>query len=178
MDSVTLKKDGAVIPDYDESGSSPLTWLGHRITLEEGYCLADFLLMLERYPDLTKLSVFFPELLERFRETWGRELPASGLEWLEFSRTVEMIGFPGPPSLEIYNSFYGLSGGLAGELKNHAFESLLVVPIRLGGVRHIVFGDRVDIYEFKTAYTFFEFLDGLAWELSIQGAPARCALRR
>jgi len=57
-------------------------------------------------------------------------------------------------------------------------ENLLDLPVELGNLKHVVFGDQVDIFEFETVYTFFEFLDGIAWELSFLGTPKQCETRR
>ena len=57
-------------------------------------------------------------------------------------------------------------------------DSLLDLPLKLGKLKHIVFGDRVDIFEFDTVYTLFEFIDGIAWQLGFHAAPEQCELRR
>ncbi len=48
----------------------------------------------------------------------------------------------------------------------------------VGYLKHVIFGDKVDVFEFDTFYNFFEFIDGIAWELSFHGAPAKCEIRR
>ena len=40
-------------------------------------------------------------------------------------------------------------------------ENLLDMPLKLGRLRHIVFGDKVDTLEFETVYSLFEFIDGV-----------------
>jgi hypothetical protein len=57
-------------------------------------------------------------------------------------------------------------------------ENLLDLPVKLGRLKHVIFGDRVDIFEFDTVYTLFEFIDGIAWELSFHGTPKQCEIRR
>jgi hypothetical protein len=57
-------------------------------------------------------------------------------------------------------------------------ENLLDIKIKLGKLKHIVFGDQVDIFEFDTVYTLFEFIDGVAWALSFHGTPKQCEIRR
>jgi hypothetical protein len=89
-----------------------------------------------------------------------------------------MIGFPGQPRLEIYNSFHGVRGDETCEIRSLQIDSLLDMPIKLGRLKHIVFGDKVDIFEFDTVFTLFEFIEGIAWELSFHVAPTECALRR
>jgi hypothetical protein len=36
----------------------------------------------------------------------------------------------------------------------------------------------MDVFEFETVFTLFEFIDGIAWELSFHGTPDACDLRR
>lgn len=178
MDTVILLNDGHIQGGQEKTEQEPLSVLGYRVQLDEGYRLAGYLRMLERYPVLTKLSPFFPEFLERFHAADGKEQPPTGLDRLEFAKTVEMIGYPGKPRLDIYNTLYGVRDNEAVDLKEFTFESLFDLPLVLGGVKHIVFGDTMEIFNFQTMYTFFEFLDGITWELSFQGAPAQCAIRR
>jgi hypothetical protein len=52
------------------------------------------------------------------------------------------------------------------------------MPLRLGKLKHVVFGDKIDVFEFETVFSLFEFIDGVAWELSFHGAPEACELRR
>mgnify|MGYP001070394922 CR=1 FL=1 len=55
---------------------------------------------------------------------------------------------------------------------------LLDMPLRLGKLRHVIFGDRVDLFEFDTVFNLFELIDGIAWELSFQNLPQTCDIRR
>jgi hypothetical protein len=87
-----------------------------------------------------------------------------------------MIGFPGDPRLEIYNTLCGVRGKETCEIKSFHLDNLLDMPLKLGLLKHIVFGDKVDIFEFDTVFSLFEFIDGVAWELSFQGTPKECAL--
>ena len=61
---------------------------------------------------------------------------------------------------------------------DHLVLPILDMPVRLGRLRHIVFGDKVDIFEFDTVFTLFEFIEGIAWELGFQVGSTQCALRR
>ncbi len=87
-----------------------------------------------------------------------------------------MIGFPGEPRLEIYHSLCGVRGAENLEIKSFHLESLLDMPLKLGVLKHIVFGDKVDMFEFDTVFNLFEFIEGIIWELSFQGTPKECAL--
>ena len=57
-------------------------------------------------------------------------------------------------------------------------ENILDMPLKLGKLKHIVFGDKVDILEFDTVFNLFEFIDGIMWELGFQGTLTACELRR
>ena len=50
------------------------------------------------------------------------------------------------------------------------------MPLKLGVLKHIVFGDKVDVFEFETVFNLFEFIEGIIWELSFQGTPKECTL--
>ncbi len=89
-----------------------------------------------------------------------------------------MIGFPGIPHLEIYHSLHGLQGADFHEIKDFPLESLLDMPLRLGKLKHVVFGDKVDLFEFDTVFTLFELIDAIVWELSFHGTLLACEIRR
>lgn len=178
MNSVTLMQDGSVVAENGKAVSDPLTCLGQRAVLEQGYSLRSFFRMLEQREEFQRLNEFLPACLERYRRC-----PAAGCRWdafdhLAVSKTVEMIGFPGKPRLEIYISFHGVSDGQPGELKFVSFEHLIDMPIVLGRLKHVVFGDRVDVFEFDTLYTVFELIDAIGWELGFQGTPLECKIGR
>ena len=72
----------------------------------------------------------------------------------------------------------GISGNEAVEIRSSRLEGLLDVSLRLGKLKHVVFGDKVDVFEFDTVFTLFELIDGIAWELSFHGTPEACEIRR
>jgi hypothetical protein len=158
--------------------NNPLPHLGHRSTLGEGFTLRSYFQMLETYPLLVGLNSFFPDFIKQFNESPETDCIYAPLEHLEFKKTVEMIGFPGKPRLEIYNAFQGVTDGVPSDIKAINLRSLLDMPVKLGKLRHVVFGDTMDVFEFDTVYTLFEFIDGIAWELSFHNAPIQCELRR
>jgi len=53
-------------------------------------------------------------------------------------------------------------------------EHLLDLPVCLGRLRHVVFGDKMDEFEFDTVYNLFEFMEAVIWELSFHGNPEHC----
>ncbi len=130
--------------------------------------------MLEKHPVLGQLGDFYDHLMDQYRQC-----PPDGCFWdafdyLELSKTVEMVGFPGQPRLDIYNVFQGVSAVETCEIRSLAMEFLLDMPLRLGRLKHVIFGDKMDTFNFETIYTLFEFIDSIAWELSFHGTPAQC----
>lgn len=178
MNAAILHSDGSILAGSLSAKDEVLSCLALRIELENGYILRSFFAMLEKYPVLSRINAFCRDLVDQYRAC-----PAQGCTWpefdaLAFSKTVEMIGFPGTPRMEIYNAFQGVRGDAFEEIRSLALESLLDMPVRLGKLRHVVFGDKVDVFEFETVYTLFEFIDGIAWKLSFLGTPRECQLRR
>ena len=177
MDTITLKKDGSINQNGKTVKSVVINLLSSQITLEEGYSLRSFFEMLGKYTLLAELSAFFPMYTEQYHNCPKHGCDAGFLDYLEFGKTVEMIGVP-DKRLEIYNSLFGLQANEACEIRSMPLDSLLDLPLKLGKLKHIVFGDRVDIFEFDTVYTLFEFIDGIGWELSFHATPEQCELRR
>lgn len=177
MHAVTLKKDGFIYHNGKRVESDALDLLSSQIALEEGYSLRSFFEMLEKYALFAKLNEFFPTQTEQYHGCPQRGCDTVLLDYLEFGKTVEMIGAP-DRRLEIYNSLFGVQKNEASEIRSMQLESLLDIPLKLGRLKHIVFGDRVDIFEFDTVYTLFEFIDGIAWELGFHVTPEQCELRR
>jgi hypothetical protein len=178
MNQVTLTKDGSIVHNGKTVETDPLPFLSFQVALEEGFALRSFFRMLEQYPLLVELNLFFPTFLDKYHESPQSGCVYPGFECLELGKNVEMIGFPGKPRLEIYTTFLGIHGDEQTEIKSLQIESILDVPVRLGHLKHVVFGDKVDIFEFETVFNFFEFVDGIAWELSFHGTPKHCELRR
>ncbi len=178
MNRVLLGPEGGISTEGAALAGDPLRRLGDGVVLADGFCLRSLFRLLERYPLLARLNDFIPALLERFRQAPAQGGDGQGLERLELGKRVELIGFPGPPRIEIYTTFQGIRAGAAEEIRNLQVEQLLDLPLSLGKLKHVVFGDRMDQLEFDTVFTLFELIDGITWELSFHGTPAQCALRR
>ena len=178
MNLVILSKDGAIVHNGHEIGEDPLLYLSYQVELEKGYVLRSYFGMLERYPVFQGLNAFFVSHLKRVHESPDKGCEYPGLEWLELGKTVEMIGYPGKPRMEIYTTLRGVEDANSGEIDSIQLESLLDVPVRLGKLKHVVLGDNMDIFEFQTVFTLFEFIDGIAWELGFHGTPVQCQIRR
>ena len=177
MNAVTLKKDGAINLNGKTVRSDALELLSFQISLEKGYTLRSFFEMLVKYALFAKLNAFFPTYTKQYHSCPAQGCETGLLDYLEFGKTVEMIGAP-DKRLEIYNALFGVHANETTEIKSLQLDSLLDLPLRLGRLKHIVFGDRVDIFEFDTVYTLFEFIDGIGWELSFHATPEQCELRR
>lgn len=178
MNTVILTRDGTITHNGKTAGSDYLGFLGFKVALEEGYLLRSFFRMMERYEPLVQLNAFFPACLEQYRKGPKSGCVCEDLDHLGFCKTVEMIGFPGRPRLEIYNAFYGVRQDTTCEIRSLPIEALLDMPVKLGRLKHVVFGDKVDIFEFDTVFNLFEFIDGIAWELSFHNIPKHCDIRR
>jgi len=177
MNAVTLTSDGAITLNGKTVSAEPLDLLCYQITLEDAYTLRSFFKMLNKYSLLAKLNAFFPSHIDQYDRCPEQGCDAGLLDYLEFGKTVEMIGVP-DKRLEIYNSLFGVQAGATTEIKSMQLAGLLDIPLKLGRLKHIVFGDRVDIFEFETVYTLFEFIDGIAWQLGFHATPEQCELRR
>ena len=178
MHVVTLARNGKLsVAAGDISARRFLGQLRLPLALDPECTLRSFFLFLEEYPDAAAMDDFLPSALAHFRTCAKTGCLLPGAEYLVLEKTVEMVGFPGKPRLEIYSSLRGVSNGQAGELSTNHLELLLDMPLRLGRLKHIVFGDRVDVLEFGAVFNLFEFIDGISWELGFHGTPMACQLR-
>ncbi|MBF0226255.1 MAG: hypothetical protein HQK76_12440 [Desulfobacterales bacterium] len=178
MNSVILSKDGSINHNGQIVESVSLMFLPFTIELEDGYDLRSYFEMFKKYPLFADINDFFPSYLKQYDLCLGKKIYPENFDCLEFTKNVEMIGFPGEPRLEIFISFHGLIGNDSHEIKYVPLENLLNIPIKLGKLKHIIFGDKVDVFEFNTFFNLFEFIDGIAWELSFHGSPMQCQIRK
>jgi hypothetical protein len=177
MNAVSLKKNGSIVHNGKTVTSDAINLLSAQIAVEDRYTLRSFFQMLDKYALFAKLNAFLPIYMEQYHTCPENGCDAGVLDYLEFGKTVEMIGVP-EKRLEIYNCLFGRHASETSEIRSMQLEHLLDLPLKLGRLKHIVFGDRVDIFEFDTVYTLFEFIDGIAWELSFHATPEQCELRR
>ncbi|MDM8539894.1 hypothetical protein QUF90_02285 [Desulfococcaceae bacterium HSG9] len=178
MNKISLKKNGSIAHNGKIAEDDPLMYLSFGITLEDGYTLRSFFQLFEHYEILSRLNAFFATFREQYEESPSEHCLYDGFDYLEFAKIVEMVGFPGEPRLDIYHSLRGILKDETFELKAIALDCLLDMPLKTGALKHIVFGDSVDVFTFETAYTLFEFIDGVLWDLSFQGTLMACELRR
>lgn len=177
MYAVSLKQNGAIYYKQRAVDTDVLKYLSYQIGLEEAYTLRSFFEMVEKYGQLGKLNSFLPTCIEQYLDCPAQGCDSDAIDHLEFAKTVEMVGFP-EKRLEIYSSIHGIRDKNAVEIRSLQLTSLLDMPLRLGRLKHVVFGDKVDIFEFDTVFTLFEFIDGITWELSFHVTPEQCELRR
>ena len=179
MDEIILAANGLLLRCNGTQESDPLCVLGARVVLAEGYTLRSFVQMLCLNPLLTRLNPFAKDLAGGLAGWPLSDCAPAGIERLELSKTVEIIGHPAPPRLEIYHALRGVgTDGEDIEIKPYPVETLLDVPVGLGPLKHVVFGDRMDEFRFHTVCNLFEFQEGIGWQLAFHGAPVECALRR
>ena len=150
--------------------------LGCQVVLGQGYTLRSFFRMFEKHELLVKLDAFVADCLQRYQGCPKGDCTSADIDYLQLYKTVEMIGFPGKPRLEIYHTLCGVRGTETLAIKLFHLESILDMPLKLGLLKHIIFGDKVDVFEFDTVFNLFEFIGGIVWELSFQGTPKECAL--
>ena len=178
MNTIAIQADGSVAEKGRKLDADPLEYLGYRVELAEDETLRSFFKMMEAYPLLIRLNPFLPTYMQHYRSCAPKDCVHPGIDRLELEKTVEMIGFPGEPRLEIYMTLRGVKGDENMDLKNIGLDSLLDLPLVLGNLKHVVMGDKVDVFEFETVFSFFEFIDGIVWELSFLGTLTGCPLRR
>jgi hypothetical protein len=176
MNKITLKNDGSLSDKGKIVQTDPLMYLNYGVELEDGYLLRSFFRMLANNTLLIRLNAFLPDCMQQYHACPQNQCVSAEIEYLELTKTVEMVGFPGEPRLEIYHSLYGIRGEETCEVKSQRLESLLDLPLKLGALKHVIFGDKVDVFKFETVFNLFEFIDGIVWELSFHGTPKACAL--
>ncbi len=176
MNEIFLSNDGYLSLEGQKIIDDGLRALGNKVVLNEEYTLRSFFRMLEIYPLFLKLNVFLPVYMEQYSACPKKRCVIDILDYLELNKTVEMIGFPGDPGAEIYTSFIGRKSSDTVQIKTFWLENLLDLPVKLGCLKHVVFGDKVDTFEFDTIFNLFEFIEGISWELSFHNMPKECRI--
>ena len=174
MDNVRLNTDGTIDTIRKGDQAALLSCLARQVELAPGYTLRSFFRMLDTYEALVHLNAFFPDLLDQFHRGPEDGCRVSGIDWLVLEKTVEMVGFPGEPRLDIYRRFTGWHGENSVQIKDFQVDMLLDTQVRLGKLKHVIFGDKVDVFEFDTVFTLFELVEGIGWELGFHGTPREC----
>ncbi len=156
---------------------NPLALLSHLVELADGFRLCSFFSMVQTHTNLIQLSELLDPLLTMAEEA-GKGYPkAREIDGLIFYKTVTMKGFPGKPGVEIYNSLKGVKGEKILGLKFFQMAGLLEHDLRLGELKHIIFGDGQDMFTYDTHYSLFELIEGVTWEMSFNFNPLQCSIR-
>lgn len=176
MNKIVLFNDGHLEYKDQHVQNLPLMYSGFQIELKTDCSLRSFFLLLEAYPLLTKLNPFIPAFMDQYRRCPSSGCSCAGIDYLMLSRTAEMIGSPGAPSMQLFVSLEGISGETVSPIKSYWLENLLDLPLKLGKLKHLVFGDKLDTFNFDTVFNLFELIDGICWELSFHNLPAACRI--
>lgn len=176
MRPVNLQPDGTVVYDDKAVATDALMYLGYQAVLAEGYTLRSFFRLLATYAPIARINPFLPSFLEHYRICPSENCRFDGIDALELNRTVEMVGFPGDPRLDIFVTLSEVPTNDVLDLRTLWLENLLDLPLRLGNLKHIVFGDKVDTFAFETVFNLFEFIDSIAWQLSFHSMPRECSI--
>lgn len=174
MNPIRLEEDGTLWLGDRPLTSDPLTCLGCPVVLNPSCTLRSFFLLLDRETTLQRLNAFATSFLANFRRCPDQGCAIDGIEALQLNRVVEMTGFPGTPAIRIYVTLEGVGPEGHSDVKTAGLENLLDMPLRLGRLKHTVFGDQVDTMAFDTVFNLFELIDGVCWELSFHNLPDRC----
>lgn len=176
MNPIILNTDGTI--ENVPSGNQPalLACLARQVELAQGYTLRSFFRTLETYGALIHLNAFFPDMLDQFHRAADDGCRVDGIDRLVLEKTVEMIGFPGEPRLEIYHSVTGKGDGKSVRIREFQLDMLLDTQLHLGKLKHVIFGDQVDVFEFDTVFTLFELVEGVGWEFGFHGTPRECQI--
>ena len=178
MEKIFIDSSGQISENGKKHTGSVLRLLGKPVELASDFTLRSFFLMISLYPELKGLSEILESLLEIISKHEALSFKDDSIESLEFFKTIEIQGFPGKPKLTVYNSLKGISDKELKDLKFFHLETLLDHKLSLGLLKHIVFGDTEDVFQYETVYTLFELVDGVAWALSFNFNPLECSIRR
>jgi hypothetical protein len=176
MEKIFIDSYGKILEKGKKHTGSVLKLLGKPVELSPDFTLRSFFLMIAGYPELKGLSETLESLLEIISAQGDSPAENDSLESLEFFKTIEIQGFPGKPKLTVYNSLKGVYNKELKDLKFFHPETLLDHNLSLGDLKHVVFGDTEDVFQYETVYTLFEFVDGIAWALSFNFNPLECSL--
>lgn len=176
MGSIRLEKDGTLWLRDRPLSEDPLACLGCPVVLAPACTLRSFFLLLDGSASLQRLNAFAVSFLTQFHKSPDRQCLFPGIDALRLNRVIEMTGYPGTPAIRMYVTLEGMGPDGPCAIKTAGLEQLLDIPLRLGRLKHTVFGDQVDSLEFDTVFNLFELIDGICWELSFHNLPDRCRI--
>lgn len=176
MNIITLHSDGNCSQREKSLASGLLPYLGYKVELTSDYTLRSFFRMLKSSPELAQLNPFGSSFLAHSQTCPRQDCRIDAVHHLELSRMVEMVGYPGTPNMHIYVYLEGRQGDEVCDIKAYWLEQLLDMPLKLGRLKHRVFGDKMDTFDFETGFNLFEVIDGICWQLSFHNLPEQCRI--
>ncbi len=132
MNKITLYPSGEIQHNGQEIAADPLRYLNYEVALAEGFTIRSYFNMLAHYSIYTRLNEFFHVIRDSFDQCPDSGCVHDDIHQLEFAKTVEMIGFPNEPRLEIYNALKGINGDKPMEIRPIPMTQLLDIPMTLG----------------------------------------------
>ncbi|MBA3013233.1 MAG: hypothetical protein KKF12_00690 [Proteobacteria bacterium] len=177
MEKICLTKEGIILKKDKPVTDMVFSFLSHTLVLEPGFTLASFFNLVANYPELLKMSKLLDALLAMANTGKKQFAKTHEIEGLIFYKTIAMKGFPGKPSIQIYNCLKGIKENETHALKFFQMESLLEHELILGDLKHIIFGDGQDMFTYETFYSLFELIEGITWEMSFNFNPLQCSIR-
>lgn len=176
MNIIRLNRDGTLSSKKRIIEEDPLSCLSLQVELAIDCTLRSFFFLLTSHPVLQRLNAFIPTYLAEIEKCPRYDCRLPGVAFLVLQRIVEMTGFPGNAAMRIYITLEGMQKEGARVIKSAGLAQLLDMPLQLGRLKHTVFGDQVHSLEFDTAFTLFELIDGICWELSFHNLPENCRI--
>ena len=132
MEKILINKNGGITKKDKKITTSVLKLLGTTIEVDKGVTLGSFFMMVKLYPDLKNISEIVEPLLEIVAKADSPSIKNNELDSLLFYKTIEIKGFPGTPSLTLYNTLKGITDKKAKDLKFFHLETLLDHKLKLG----------------------------------------------
>jgi hypothetical protein len=176
MNRVTLDHDGQLYFGDKRIQADPLRYSGSEVRLAPTCTLRSFFRCLALFPALVALNPFLDSFVKYVPQCPEKGCHCEEIDHLVLLRTVEIIGHPAPPRMELSVSLAGFQGETRCDIRMYWLENLLDMPLKLGRLHHVVFGDALNSMQFDTVYTLFELIDGICWQLSFHNLPAVCRL--
>ncbi len=176
MNQILLQADGRLFYAGHAIKADPLGYLGFEVRLAPECTLRSFFRCITRHPQLKGLNPFMDSFVQYFGECADGGCTCDSIDHLALWRTVEFIGHPGPARMELSVSLQGFKGSHRQDIRMWWLENLLDMPLQLGRLHHVVFGDLLNSMKFDTVFNLFELIDGICWQLSFHNLPATCRL--
>ncbi|SHI75359.1 hypothetical protein ACQ0P8_04265 [Halodesulfovibrio aestuarii] len=177
MEGLILAHDGTLRLN-DTAAADVISCLRHKVVFEDGVTLRSVFSLFSTYPETLRLNPFLQGACDDAAACKNSGCTTEEFTHLELYRQLEMTGAPGTPEMNIHTLVRGINDTGRHELRFFRLDTLLDMPLLLGQMRHVLFGDRTSELYCNTTFSLFEVIEGIAWELSFQGGSLTCSLRR